>query len=294
MPYHTVQIGKLSPTQISKILNSHPVRIKGGSAHSIGLSKEQMKKFSKAHHLGKALTISFDPFQIHNHQHLRGKGTGTDLGKTLGGVAGHAAETAAIRLDSAIAGTDSKANQDQYQTEPTTGGKLTYTANIPTYYGPNSPNNPKYNGGKVNRLSKAKKWLDFVQNDLGAQQVQDALMNRAASSVTYGGAVNRLNKSKRWTNFVQDDLGMQPVQDALMNRGAAAITYGGTVNRLNKAQRWTNFVQDDLGMQPVQDALMNRGAAAITYGFGLKKRVAKKRSKSLSGRSLYNAGIGPA
>ena len=233
MPYHTVHIAKLSPTQVSKILNSHPVRIKSGSAHSIGLSSEQAKKFKKAQGLGKALTITFDPFQISNHQglrgKLRGKGTGTILGRTLGGVAGGAAEDAGVRLESVIAGTDSKANQDQYQ-----------------------ENDAPTTGLCVNRLHKARRWLGFTQKELGAQKVQDALMDKAAST----------------------------------------ISYGGNVGRLNKARRWTDYVQTDLGFQPVQDALMGRTAAGVSYGFGLKKRVAKKPKKKMSGRALYNAGYG--
>jgi len=269
MSYQTVHIGKLSPTQISKILNSHPIRITGGSVHSIGLSKEQHKKFSKANRLGKAMTISFDPFQIQNHQQLRGKGVGTDLGKTLGHVAGQSAEAGGTRLVDAIAGTDSSNNQDAYD---------------------NSMSEPSTTGGAVNRLRKAKRWTGYVQNNLGAQQVQDALMSRAANEITYGGAVNRLSKAGRWTNYVQTDLGLQSVQDAIMGRTANKITYGGAVTRLNKARRYTNYVQTDLGLQPVQDAIMNRTANGITYGFGLKKRVAKKK---MNGRSLYDAGYGP-
>ena len=243
MSYHTVHIGKLSPAQISKILNSHPVRIKGGSVHSIGLSKEQHKKFSKAHHLGKAVTISFDPFQIHHHQHLRGKGTGTDLGHVLGHVAGEAAEAGGTRLVDAIAGTDSSNNQDAYD---------------------NSMSEPSTTGSGIRRESHGR-----------------------------GGAIGRLSKAKRWTGFVQNNLGTQKVQDAIMNKAANEITYGGSVNRLSKAGRWTNYVQTDLGLQPVQDAIMGRTANGITYGFGLKKRVAKKPKKKMHGRSLYDAGYGP-
>ena len=231
MSYHTVHIGKLSPTQISKILNSHPVRIKGGSVHSIGLSKEQLKKFSKANHLGKAMTISFDPFQIQNHQQLRGKGTGTDLGKTLGRITGNVAEAGGTRAVDAIAGSDTQNHQGDY--------------------------------------------------------------DNSMSEPTTGGAVNRLSKARRWTGYAQNNLGLQQVQDALMNRAANEITYGGAVNRLNKAKKWTDYVQTDLGAQKVQDAIMGRTANGITYGFGLKKRVAKKPKKKMNGRSLYDAGYGP-
>ena len=47
--YHKASISPLSSTQISKILNCHSVRVSHGDKHDIELSKEQLKKFSKAH-----------------------------------------------------------------------------------------------------------------------------------------------------------------------------------------------------------------------------------------------------
>ena len=67
-------IEKISPAQLSKLLNGHGVRVKHGSAYKIGLSTEQHKKLMRAHKKGKAATITFDPYQIQNHQMLRGKG----------------------------------------------------------------------------------------------------------------------------------------------------------------------------------------------------------------------------
>lgn len=67
-------IEKLSPAQVSKLLNGHGVRVKHGSAHKVHLSSQQHKKLQKAHAKGKATTMMFDPFQIQNHQYLRGKG----------------------------------------------------------------------------------------------------------------------------------------------------------------------------------------------------------------------------
>jgi len=72
--YHKASISPLSATQISKILNGHSVRVSPGSQHDIELSKEQFKKFSKAHKNGKAMTLTLDPYQIQNHRHLRGSG----------------------------------------------------------------------------------------------------------------------------------------------------------------------------------------------------------------------------
>ena len=72
--YHKASIAPLSSTQISKILNGHSVRISAGNGHDIELSKEQLKKFAKAQKSGKGMTVTMDPFQMQNHQHLRGSG----------------------------------------------------------------------------------------------------------------------------------------------------------------------------------------------------------------------------
>ncbi len=44
------------------------------SQQVIELSKEQLKKFSRAHKSGKGMTLTMDSYQIQNHQHLRGSG----------------------------------------------------------------------------------------------------------------------------------------------------------------------------------------------------------------------------
>ena len=69
--YHEIGIHRLSPTQISKLLNGHRVRVKHGSGHKIHVSQEQHKKIMAAHHKGKAHTLQLDPYQIAQHQHLR-------------------------------------------------------------------------------------------------------------------------------------------------------------------------------------------------------------------------------
>jgi len=70
--YHEIGIQKLSPAQISRILNGHGVRVKHGTHHKIHASTEQHKKIMSAHKKGKAHTLTFDPYQIAQHQHLRG------------------------------------------------------------------------------------------------------------------------------------------------------------------------------------------------------------------------------
>ena len=72
--YHPVKIEGLSKQQISRLLNGHPVRVRHGSTHTIHVSKEQHKKLVKASSKGSGLNLTLDPFQIHEHQHLRGEG----------------------------------------------------------------------------------------------------------------------------------------------------------------------------------------------------------------------------
>jgi hypothetical protein len=260
MSYHPISIGKLSPTQISKILNSHPVRIKGGSVHNIEISTEQLKKFAKAHNLGKSYTISLDPFQIQNHQHLRGGKIGLNLAKTLSKVAGTAAEDAGARLTRSLEGSGA------------------HGPRILPFYPPHITRGGKIGLNLAKTLSKV---AGTAAEDAGAR------LTRSLE----GSGVNRLKKGKRWLGFVQNNLGGQQVQDALMDTGSHMIrSFGGKINRLHKAKRWTGFVQNDLGGQQVQDALMDTGSHMIrSFGFGLKKRVVNRYPKKISGRALFNA-----
>jgi len=82
--YHKVKIGQLSNTQVSRLLNGHGVRVSDGANHEIELSKEQLKKYMKAHEKGKAITLTMDPFQMQNHQFLRGSGSGGSVGGAVG------------------------------------------------------------------------------------------------------------------------------------------------------------------------------------------------------------------
>ena len=99
--YHKASISPLSSTQISKILNGHSVRVSAGNGHDIELTKEQLKKFSRAHKSGKGMTITMDPFQIQNHQHLRGSG---NVKKTLRGSAKRLITSATDRAVRALEG----------------------------------------------------------------------------------------------------------------------------------------------------------------------------------------------
>ena len=72
--YTPVKIEALSKQQISRLLNGHSVRVKHGTKHTIHVSKEQHKKLVKAHQKGSGLNLTFDPYQMEEHQHLRGEG----------------------------------------------------------------------------------------------------------------------------------------------------------------------------------------------------------------------------
>ena len=107
--YHKVKVGNLSNPQISRLLNGHGVRISDGSNHEIELSKEQLKKFMKAREKGKAITLTMDPFQMQNHQYLRGSGSGGSSGagnltRTSKGSAKRLITSATDRLVRALEG----------------------------------------------------------------------------------------------------------------------------------------------------------------------------------------------
>ena len=61
--YHSTGVGKLSPSQMSKLRNGHPVRIKLGSGNTLNLTDQQIKKLQSAHKKGAAYTITFHPEQ---------------------------------------------------------------------------------------------------------------------------------------------------------------------------------------------------------------------------------------
>ena len=72
--YHEIGIHQLSPKQISRLLNAHPVRVKAGGAVKLHVSPEHAKKLHRAGLKGKAMTITLDPYAIEHNQGLRGSG----------------------------------------------------------------------------------------------------------------------------------------------------------------------------------------------------------------------------
>ena len=81
--YSDIEIETLSKNQVSKLLNGHPVRLMVGVGHTIGVSSEQYKKLMKAKNKGSSVTITFDPYQIDESQHLRDDVRGSGVRKSV-------------------------------------------------------------------------------------------------------------------------------------------------------------------------------------------------------------------
>jgi hypothetical protein len=152
--YHKASIAPLSSTQISKILNGHSVRISAGNGHDIELSKEQLKKFARAHKSGKGMTVTMDPFQMQNHQHLRGSG---NLKKTAKGSAKRLIVAGTDRLIRSIAGSGNiKA------TAKDSGKRLIVAGTdraVEAIEGSSI-------GGKINRLKKYSRWTSAINKTI--------------------------------------------------------------------------------------------------------------------------------
>jgi hypothetical protein len=152
--YHKASIAPLSSTQISKVLNGHSVRISAGNGHDIELSKEQLKKFARAKKTGKGMTVTMDPFQMQNHQHLRGSG---NLKKTAKGSAKRLIVAGTDRLIRSIEGSGNiKA------TAKDSGKRLIVAGTdraIKAIEGSSI-------GGKINRLKKYSRWTSAINKTI--------------------------------------------------------------------------------------------------------------------------------
>ena len=189
--YHKASISPLSATQISKILNGHSVRVSAGNGHDVELSKEQIKKFAKAHQTGKAMTLAMDPYQIQNHQFLRGSGnvkkTGKDSAKRLI-ISG---------TDRAIRAMEGSSVNRLKKAQRWTGfANSTLRDGIDTagkaarvYY--DSTNPMAQMGFGIGGNIKA------VGKDSGKRLII-AGTDRAIRAITGSGSVNRLKKAQRW------------------------------------------------------------------------------------------------
>ena len=179
--YHKVKVGNLSNPQISRLLNGHGVRVSDGSNHEIELSKEQLKKFMKAREKGKAITLTMDPFQMQNHQFLRGSGSGGSSGagnltRTSKGSAKRIITSATDRLIRALEGSGNiKA------TAKDSGKKLIVAGTdraIRAIEGSGS-------GGSVNRLKKYSRWTGAIN-----KTIRDGIDTSGKAARVYNDSIN--------------------------------------------------------------------------------------------------------
>ena len=151
--YHKASIAPLSSTQISKILNGHSVRVSAGNGHDIELSKEQLKKFAKAQKTGKGMTLTMDPFQMHNHQHLRGSG---NLKRTAKGSAKRLIVAGTDRLIRSIEGSGIGGNIKAVGKD---SGKRLIVAGTDRAI-------KAIEGSGVNRLKKYERWTGAINKTI--------------------------------------------------------------------------------------------------------------------------------
>ena len=239
--YHKVKIGQLSNTQISRLLNGHGVRVSNGSNHEIELSKEQLKKYMKAHEKGKAITLTMDPFQMQNHQFLRGSGSGGSVGGAVG-----------------------RRNKFNKWVD-TLGARPVIEAGM-------SKATSSINGGKLSRRNKFNKWVDT----LGARPVIEAGMSKATSSIN-GGKLSRRNKFNKWV----DTLGAKPVIEAGMSKATTTIAGSGNLKDLAFRASMPDARKASRKYGPNLAPKDNKEYdGPINLGFGLKKRKPRKMKGS--------------
>ena len=92
--YFETQIGKLSKVQLNKLLKGKNVRIKKGTAHTVNLTEEQLKKFNRNCKLGKAFTVKLNQDQIAK----QGAGILGDIAGFIHPVAGLVAKTVGLGM----------------------------------------------------------------------------------------------------------------------------------------------------------------------------------------------------
>ena len=186
--YHKIKVGQLSNPQISRLLNGHGVRVSDGSNHEIELSKEQLKKFMKAREKGKAITLTMDPFQMQNHQYLRGSSQG-DQGP-LSGRSGSGGSSGAGNLTRT-----SKGSAKRLITSAT---------------------------DRLIRALEGSGNIKATAKDSGKKLIVAGTDRaiRAIEGSGSGGSVNRLKKYSRWTGAIN-----KTIRDGIDTSGKAARVY---------------------------------------------------------------------
>lgn len=74
--YNQIPVEDLSPNQMRNLISGRGVRVKHSAQgkHIINMSNEQVKKLSRAHKMGRGITIVLDPYQQDQHKEIFGKG----------------------------------------------------------------------------------------------------------------------------------------------------------------------------------------------------------------------------
>ena len=122
----------------------------------------------------------------------------------------------------------------------------------------------KYVDGKK-KTKPTKKHLDLLEE------------HGIISKEKEGGKVNRLKKAKRWTGFAVDtaDKGLDLVEKG-MKIGGSSYNVSGGVNRLKKAKKWTDFSVDTAskGLDLVEKGMKIGGAKKTSPWIAHVKKVA--------------------
>jgi len=207
--YQTAGIAPLSQTQGSKLLNHHSVRVKAGTHHKVGLSKEQMKKHQKAHMKGSGYNLTLDPYQVANMQYLR-----DEINKAV--RAGKAVRGGTLLIDQPFTARQAVNTTGDFFKDP----KSTIGFGVS-------------HGGKINRLNKFNRWmgaLGGVAQDIGdfikpvAKPILEAATERAVNEINPTSPADYLQKmagmgAKKGRGRPKKGGNLQPAGAPMFGRG---------------------------------------------------------------------------
>ena len=234
-------IDTLSKSQISRLLNGHAVRVKHGGIHRIKLSHEQSKKYHKSAMHGKGFNLHLDPFQISDHQHLRGGELSYDKFANNPNIK----RIASAATDRAVKGI--------------AGSGLSYDKFA------NNPNIKRIASAATDRAVKGiaggSLSYDKFANNPNIKRIASAATDRAVKGIA-GGSVNRINKFNRWTGALGQ--AYQGVARAVAPV-AKPIFHAGT----EAAVSYINPTPEDLIMQSMGGSIRKRGRPRKMHGSAL-------------------------
>ena len=116
-------------------------------------------------------------------------------------------------------------------------------------------------GGKISRIKKANKWLDFSKKAVG-----DAFDVASMAGMGSGGKVSRIKKANKWLDYSKGVVG-----DAFDIYDQAKAR-GGKVSRIKKANKWLDYSKGVVGDAfDIYDQAKARGG--MVYSSELKKAL---------------------